>query len=107
MARPKLEIDPIQVERLAQLHCTNVEIAAFFGCDEGTIRKRFSEELAKGRGTGKISLRRSQWKAAENGNVTMLIWLGKQILGQKDRPEFTDDQVNRIIRFIDATGATD
>jgi hypothetical protein len=27
------------------------------------------------------------WQGAENGNATMLIWLGKQMLGQKDRLE--------------------
>lgn len=31
-----------------------------------------------------MTLRRLQWKAAEGGNATMLIWLGKQLLGQKD-----------------------
>lgn len=30
-----------------------------------------------------------QLKAAEGGNVTMLIWLGKQLLGQKDKSELT------------------
>jgi hypothetical protein len=29
-------------------------------------------------------LRRLQWKGAEAGNPTMLIWLGKQMLGQRD-----------------------
>jgi hypothetical protein len=82
--RPKLEIDPEQVQKLAMLQCTNVEIASFFNCDEGTIRKRFSDELRKGRESGKISLRRMQWKSCENGNVTMQIWLGKQYLGQSD-----------------------
>ena len=28
-----------------------------------------------------------QWQAAENGNPTMLIWLGKQMLDQKDKVE--------------------
>jgi hypothetical protein len=33
-----------------------------------------------------VSLRRAQFKAAKEGNVTMLIWLGKQRLGQKNEP---------------------
>lgn len=85
MARPRLKIDPQQVEALAALHCTNVEIAAFFGCHVDTVRDRFSTELAKGREKGKIKLRRLQWQSAENGNVTMQIFLGKQYLGQSDR----------------------
>ncbi len=30
-----------------------------------------------------------QWKAAKAGNVTMQIWLGKQLLGQKDKSDVT------------------
>jgi hypothetical protein len=36
-----------------------------------------------------MSLRRMQWQAAENGNPTMLVWLGKQYLNQKDKAEQT------------------
>ena len=32
-------------------------------------------------------LRQWQWKCAEKGNPTMLIWLGKQYLGQSDKIE--------------------
>ena len=84
MPRQKLKIDKEKVEQLASFGCTTSEIASFFGCDEGTIRKRFSENLTKGKEKGKIRLRQMQWKAADKGNVTMLIWLGKQILGQAD-----------------------
>ncbi len=35
----------------------------------------------------KIKLRKLQWKSADKGNVTMQIFLGKNILGQKDRHE--------------------
>ena len=85
--RPKIEIDSDQVRKLAAMQCTNVEIAAFFDCDEGTIRKRFSDILSKGREGGKISLRRMQWQSAEKGNTSMLIWLGKQYLGQSDKKD--------------------
>jgi hypothetical protein len=34
----------------------------------------------------KIRLRRAQLRLAIDGNVTMLIWLGKQYLGQSDHP---------------------
>ncbi len=85
MARPKLDIDPEQVEKLASKLWKNTEIAAFFGCDEGTIRKRFSDILQKGREIGKTKLRDRQMQAAMDGNVTMLIWLGKQYLGQSDK----------------------
>ena len=88
MARPKkYNIDTDQVEKLAAYGCTNGEIASLFGCDESLIRKSYSEYLTKGRDKGKMRLRQLQWKAAEGGNVTMLIFLGKQILGQTDKTE--------------------
>lgn len=87
MGRKLLDIDPDDVFRLASMQCTNKEIGAFFGCDETTIAKRFSTELSKGRETGKMSLRRKQLEVAKSGNVTMLIWLGKQYLGQSDKQE--------------------
>lgn len=34
---------------------------------------------------GRVSLRRSQWQAAQKGNAALLIWLGKQYLNQKDK----------------------
>jgi hypothetical protein len=39
----------------------------------------------KGMETGRASLRRLQYAAAQAGNPTMLIWLGKQVLGQRDK----------------------
>ena len=88
MARPKKHnLDTEKVEQLAGFGCTNTEIASFFGCDESLIRKSYSEFLSKGRDKGKIRLRQLQWRAAERGNVSMMIWLGKQVLGQVDRQE--------------------
>ena len=88
MARPKkYEIDTKQIEQLASFGCTNTEIASFFGCDESLIRKSYSEFLTKGRDKGKIKLRQLQWRSAEKGNTSMLIWLGKQLLAQTDKQE--------------------
>jgi IS30 family transposase len=85
--RPKIDIPELKVEQLASFGCTNVEIAQFFGVNESTIRRGFAENLTKGRASGKIKLRQLQMKAAEAGNVSMLIWLGKQVLGQQDKQE--------------------
>ena len=85
VGRPKLDIDPEQVTRLARLHCTMQEMADFFGCHRETLRENFSPQIDKGRSEGNISLRRKQWQmAVEKGNVVMLIWLGKQMLGQRN-----------------------
>ena len=95
-----LDIDSKQVEALASYGCTKTEIAAFFGCNETTIRKRFSENLIKGKESGKIRLRKKQFEMAMKGNVSMLIWLGKQTLGQKDQQGIDGDlrvTINKII----------
>tara|TARA_R100001086_G_C11730811_1_gene229634 strand:+ start:330 stop:560 length:231 start_codon:yes stop_codon:yes gene_type:complete len=76
-----------------------MEIAEFFGCDESLIRKSYSEYLTKGRAKGKMRLRQLQWQSAEKGNTSMLIFLGKQMLGQTDNPEASE--ASEPLPFID------
>ena len=91
MARPKkYDIDTKQVEQLASYGCTVREVANFFGCSEDLIKKSYSQFMTKGKDSGKIRLRKLQWNAAEKGNVPMLIWLGKQVLGETDKQELTE-----------------
>ena len=93
MGRPKIEIKWNEIEKLCQMLCTLVEIAGWFRCSEDTIERRCKEEkkctfadfYKRYSSGGKISIRRAQYKAAMNGNVAMLIWLGKQHLGQRDK----------------------
>jgi len=85
MARPTKDIDPEQVRKLAAIGCTNVEIASVLGCSHDTIERRFLDEVNAGRQAGKMSIRRKQYETAMSGNVTMLIWLGKQMLDQSDK----------------------
>lgn len=89
--RPKLEIDLRAVEKAASIGCTQEEIGFLVGCSDRTLQKREDcrEAIARGSASMKTSLRRLQWKKASEGNVAMLIWLGKQILGQKERVEET------------------
>jgi len=100
MARPKIQIDPIEVEKLAAMGCTTKEIASFFDCSVDTIDRRFAESLLKGKEKGKIKLRRLQWQAAEKGNVAMLIFLGKQYLGQRDSFAEFDDQGREVKQSV-------
>lgn len=106
VGRDKTVVPPDQVYELAALACTDKDIARFFGIKEDTLRYNFAAELVKGRESLKISLRRAMVKnAIANMNVTMQIWLSKNILGMSDSPmdgeanaplpwrEDTDDQV--------------
>ena len=93
-------IDMEELDRLCEMQCTRDEIASWFGIDDETLEARikeaggksFSTYFALKRGKGKISLRRRQFQTALGTetappNPTMLIWLGKQYLGQSDRME--------------------
>jgi uncharacterized protein with von Willebrand factor type A (vWA) domain len=56
---------------------------------EYITEKKYMEKAEINAAKMRASLRRLQWGKAKEGNVTMMIWLGKQILGQKDRMEET------------------
>lgn len=99
MGRPLKEIDWVKVEKLCFIHCTGEEIAAIIEVDYDTLvaaiereyKQTFSEYFKKHSSGGRASLRRMQFKAAESGNTTMLVWLGKQHLGQKDRMDYSSE----------------
>ena len=97
IGRPRAKIDPDAVLVLARIHCTQAEIAAVLGCSVDTLARRFADTIKKGQDEGKASLRRMQYKAASDGNPTMLIWLGKQLLGQHEPTQ----------EFRDLSGMTD
>jgi hypothetical protein len=87
--RKSTKIDLAEIEKLASMQCTLEEMAGFFGVSVSTIENRrkqpqFAEALNRGRAKGRISVRRAQMKLLETGNATMGIWLGKQLLGQRD-----------------------
>lgn len=98
-------IDQKQFEKLCSMLCTEIEIAGYFGVTHDTVnawckktyKKTFEEAFAELSVLGKISLRRYQFQQAET-NPTMAIWLGKQILGQRDIKDepYTGEQITII-----------
>jgi len=87
--RKPVTIDLIELEKLCSVNCTDEEIAAWFSVSIRTIENRrkqpkFAEVMDRGRAKGRISVRRAQMKLLEAGNGTMGIWLGKQLLAQRD-----------------------
>jgi hypothetical protein len=108
MARPKKQIDPKIVQDLAALGCKTNEIAVTLGCSTDTLERRFAAELSKGRENLRISLRRWQLEAAKKGNVAMLIWLGKQMLGQTEKVEQTSEVKAHVeaIEYVASWGGT-
>lgn len=120
MGRPQKEINKEQFEELCKMQCTLDEIAGFFKCSPDTIQnwcKKEYEEIysvvyKKYAQDGRISLRRAQLKSALGGNVTMQIWLGRQLLGQTDKQVLsldTEEENKKLAKeFMDwAKGGND
>lgn len=89
MGRKATPIDLDELEKLAAMHCTQREVAAWFRVSQKTIsvklrQKAYAEVWECGWAKGNISLRRVQFNRAKAGDGTMLVWLGKQWLGQRD-----------------------
>jgi hypothetical protein len=86
----RAKIDLVELEKLAAMQATDEEVGAFFGVSARTILRRkkvkkFAEIMERGRAKGRLSIRRHQLKMLEQGNATMGVWLGKQVLGQTDQ----------------------
>lgn len=109
--RPKLAFDQKTFEMLCRLQCTRDEIANAMEISADTLERRvkalykttFAAVFEVKRLGGFVSLRRAQFRMAED-NPTMAIWLGKQLLGQRDQhfnvnldlATLTDEQLERI-----------
>lgn len=99
VGRDKKVIPPSEVYKLAQIGCKDTEICEWLGIDGNTLRYNFSVELTKGRESLKQSLRQAQIRLALSGNAVMLIWLGKNLLGQSDNP--VDSEANAPLPWSD------
>jgi len=87
--RKAIPIDLVELEKLCALQCTDEELSAWFTVSTRTIESRrkqsqFAEVMNRGKAKGRIAVRRQQMKLMEAGNAAMGIWLGKQLLGQRD-----------------------
>ena len=123
MGRPRKLIDKEQFEKLCGLQCTEAEILDFFDITDKTLtawckrtyKKGFSEVFRQKRSLGKISLRRSGFKLAQN-NPSVHIFYAKNFLGMTDKQEHeikaisdeTRDSVNELINKLKSdTGTSD
>lgn len=114
--RPRADVDLSKLPALCRIQCTAEECASVLGITIDTLDNRlqevygcnFSTFYKKHSGGGKCSLRRLQWKAAREGNTTMLVWLGKQWLGQTDKIVHADEEasaqpVQVVVSVVDAS----
>ncbi len=83
--RPLKPVDPLRVTKLASEGLSEAEIAATLDCSVEVIKTRFSYECERGRLLLTGALRRKQTARALAGSDRMLIWLGRNLLGQTDK----------------------
>jgi len=84
-----------QLVNMIRIHCTQDEICGVLDMSEQTLNSRLKERgfknyrdcYYKHSSEGKASLRRMQWKSAEDGNFQAQKWLGQQELGQRDKTD--------------------
>jgi hypothetical protein len=95
MCRTEKHIDWDRVDELLEHSCLGTEIAAYFDMHPNTFYDRvlnkfnitFTEYSSKKKQKGNALIREAQFKkAVKKLDNTMLIWLGKQRLGQRETP---------------------
>jgi hypothetical protein len=117
MARPQIALDYKTLDGLCKLQCTGEECASVLEISYDALTDAlrrdghdgFPEYFKKMGSGGKASLRRMQWRAAEGGNATMQIWLGKQYLSQTDKTDLNTALSGSLTTTstVDFTGLSD
>jgi sulfur transfer protein SufE len=98
--RPLKQVDTEKLKQLAAIGLSSAEMAAVLDCSIDTLERRYRKAMETGRQMRNASLKRKQYEKAMSGNATMLIWLGKQYLGQRDKMEHSgeiDSKVSHVI----------
>lgn len=104
MSRPEKPIDWKKVDELLMAGCMGTEIAAYFDMHQNTFYARVEQEYnvsftqfsSEKKSKGESLLRAHQYAKAlgltDKGDNTLLIWLGKNRLNQKDNKDDGNNQ---------------
>ena len=118
---PKIKtVNWTEFDKLCALQCSLREIAGWFNVSEDTIERivvrekgiKFADYFSQKKSHGKIALRRKQYETAMSGSVPLLIWLGKQYLGQSEKVE-TKQEIDATVtdgpkfKFLEPKDAKD
>lgn len=98
---PNKVLNAGMIQIMAMKGLTQEDIAAVLGCSADTIYRNYAGAFAIGRQKCMSSLRRKQFEMAMKGDRTMLVWLGKNLLGQKDRHELTGKDDSPLMPEVD------
>ena len=109
--RPPIEFDFSVVEGLGRIGATINDMVHVLPAAKRTLAERMADHdgdfriaYERGRSLLNSSLRRKQIAVAMAGNVTMLIWLGKQNLAQQDRVTIDTEEGREYINRLGDAG---
>lgn len=114
MGRPRRDLDTMEFTGWdildAEIKWASEEyVAEKLGISVDTLARRikerfgltFAEYKKKKEESIKSNLRKKQYDVAMSGNVTMLIWLGKQLLGQSEKvEEKIEQEVKQEVTYV-------
>ena len=107
--RKQIAIDWAVVDNYLAGGSSGAQIAGALGINKHTLYRRcekehnsdFANYANKKRQKGNALLNYKQFQVAMEGNVSMLIWLGKQRLGQQNEPKVTEGFDGKLGEFLD------
>lgn len=105
MGRKKIEIDWQVVDNYLMAGADGTEVAAAIGINPETLYDRcvevhktdFSDYKATKRAKGDSLIRVKQYDLAVKGDRSMLVWLGKNRLGQSDKKEIRQENYGQLV----------
>ena len=107
--RKKISFDWAEVDKFLMSGCTGTQAASAVGISFETLSRRclsekkmgFGDYAAKKKQKGNSYLHAKQYQVAMSGNTTMLVWLGKQRLGQSDQPQDKQEFNGSLANLLD------
>ena len=105
VGRPEKEFDWKVLDSILQFGANLIDCSELLDVSEDTIQRKikgehgctFTEYRTKKMGRMRVKLLQKQFEMAQNGNVALLIWLGKQHLGQAEKQEIQQKTEERRI----------
>lgn len=100
MAKPRIELDTAEIERMAGIGMSQAEICLALGISEDTLtrRKQDSADIADAIKRGKARTRRDVgsklMERVNAGDVTAIIWYEKTRLGYSDKLQIDETPVD-------------
>lgn len=97
-SRKPVYLNEKQLIKMGQLGLSNRVIAFISGCDEKTIRNKYADVIEKGRSQLVRKINTKLIELALKGNITAIIWAGKQFCGHSDTLQIPPNQSLTVLK---------